>query len=179
MPKTTHSHLRFSNPAEGLYYRTEWNSECLEFTGHRDIQGYGKINVKGRGMLAHRYAWELENGPIPDEMMIDHRCHNPSCISIEHLRLATNKLNMEHQVRAHKNNKSGVRGVYWQAQRRKWAAQVRHNKKSIYLGLFLTIEEAEAAVKAKRLELFTYNDWDRQGVSCEPAERLGAGGSAV
>lgn len=153
---------RFSDPVEGFNHRTQWVGGCLEYTGHRDRNGYGKMNVHGRGMLAHRFAWELEHGPIPDGMYLDHRCHNPACCNTAHLRLATQKQNMEHQTRAHKGSKSGVRGVYWQAQRGKWAAQVRHNGVSHYLGLFEDIQEAAEVVKAKRLELFTHNDADRK-----------------
>lgn len=153
---------RYSDPAEGLRARLQPDGDCLVYTGHRDNLGYGKINVKGRGMLTHRYAWELANGRIPDGLYIDHICHNTSCCKIEHLRLATQKQNMEHQLRAHKGSSSGVRGVYWNAQRKMWQTQVRHNGKAIYCGLFATVEEAAEAVKQKRLELFTRNDADRQ-----------------
>ncbi|KUG58970.1 HNH endonuclease signature motif containing protein [Nesterenkonia jeotgali] len=179
MAQATTPNRRFNNPADALAYRSQWNGECLEFTGHLDRHGYGKMHVRGRGMLAHRLAWELEHGEIPDGAVIDHRCHNTSCVRVAHLRLATHKLNMEHQTRAHHGNKSGVRGVYWQAQRRKWAGQVRHNGKSHYVGLFEDVADAETAVIAKRLELFTYNDSDRTGVDHDRPHRLGADSPAL
>jgi hypothetical protein len=37
----------------------------------------------------HRVAWELEHGPIPDGMLILHRCDNPACWAPEHLFLGT------------------------------------------------------------------------------------------
>lgn len=44
---------------------------------------------------------------------------------------------------------------------RKWAGQVTHDGKAYWVGVFEDILEAEAAVIAKRLELFTYNELDR------------------
>lgn len=160
MNQTTRTR-RYSDSADGLRARLKQDGECLVYTGHRDKLGYGKLRAYGKPMLAHRFAWEIENGPIEDGLYIDHICHNPPCCNVNHLRLATQKLNMENQKRAHKGSSSGVRGVYWNAQRKMWQTQVRHNGKAIYCGLYETIEEAEKAVIAKRNELFAYNDADR------------------
>jgi hypothetical protein len=45
---------------------------------------------------------------------------------------------------------------------RKWVARVGHDGRSFYLGAFESLEDAEAAVIAKRLELHTHNELDRQ-----------------
>lgn len=58
-------------------------------------------------------------------------------------------------------NTSGVRGVSWHKDRRRWRAKVVHHGQSIHLGSFATVSEAERAVWAKRNELFTHNDADR------------------
>lgn len=154
--------LRYSNSAEGLRARLKPEGECLVYTGHRDRLGYGKLRAYGKPMLAHRFAWEIENGPIPDGLYVDHACHNPSCCNVTHLRLATQKQNMEHQLAAHKGSSSGVRGVHWNKARQKWQVQVRHNKIPHYGGLFDVLAEAERVAKAMRLELFTRNDADRK-----------------
>ena len=57
---------------------------------------------------------------------------------------------------------SGVRGVVWNKGCQRWQAQIRHRGKDFYLGVFDTVEEAAEVVRAKRLELFTHNDLDRQ-----------------
>jgi len=49
---------------------------CLEWTRHRTPQGYGQM---GKGVLAHRFAWELAYGPIPDGLCVLHHCDNPPC----------------------------------------------------------------------------------------------------
>lgn len=59
--------------------------------------GYSQIgwweDGRSRMVLAHRVAWEVANGPIPDAMTVDHTCRNRRCINVSHLRLLTNTEN--------------------------------------------------------------------------------------
>jgi hypothetical protein len=80
----------------------------------------------------------------------------------DHLRPATQKQNQENLSGARSDSKTGVRGVCWDKRRRKWRAQVGHNGTVIYVGNFSSIAEAEAAVIARRNELFTHNALDRK-----------------
>jgi hypothetical protein len=69
-------------------------SGCWLWIGHRDKAGYGKIGItKRRCKLAHRVAFELYNGPIPDDMDICHHCDNPPCCNPEHLFLGNALIN--------------------------------------------------------------------------------------
>ena len=134
---------------------------CWEWTG-RKIHDYGSFYAAGHHIRAHRFSYKQFVGPIPTGMEIDHMCHNKSCVNPSHLRLATHKQNRENLTGAQKNNTtSGIRGVYWKASRNRWAAMVMHSKKRYHVGHFTDIREAEAAVIAKRNELFTHNDLDR------------------
>lgn len=51
--------------------------------------GYGGLRVNGKFILAHRFAWMLTFGPIPDGKLVCHHCDNPPCCNPEHLFLGT------------------------------------------------------------------------------------------
>lgn len=59
--------------------------ECWEWTASKNAGGYGMFYKDGKNQLAHRVAYELEIEPIPEGMIIRHRCGNPSCINPRHL----------------------------------------------------------------------------------------------
>ena len=165
---TTHYHrarragqLPKRTTRELFFAKLQPDAQCLVWQGSINSTGYGTFNAGGKTVLAHRYAWELENGPIPAGAEIDHTCHTTACCLPAHLRLADRKQNMEHQKGAHKGSTSGIRGVYWNKDRQRWQVQVRHNKVPHYGGLFEDIKDAEAAAMRIRRELFTRNDGDR------------------
>ena len=56
---------------------------CLEWTKSTNRNGYGLIGFDGKCRLAHRVAWELANGPIPDGLNVLHHCDNPPCCDTE------------------------------------------------------------------------------------------------
>ncbi len=65
--------------------------DCWEWTAGKIPGGYGAVwdNSIGRHRHAHRLAWELANGPIPDGLWVLHRCDNPPCCNPAHLWLGT------------------------------------------------------------------------------------------
>lgn len=56
--------------------------------------GYGVFNDQGRRVRAHRAAYEQANGPIPDGMVICHKCDTPSCVNPDHLFCGTQRDNV-------------------------------------------------------------------------------------
>lgn len=64
---------------------------CWTWTGPRNGNGYGTFGP-GR---AHRVAWELVNGPIPDGLCVLHRCDNPPCVRPDHLWVGTRSENTQ------------------------------------------------------------------------------------
>jgi hypothetical protein len=148
---------------ERFWAKVAKSDGCWNWTGQVNELGYGLFWRDGRGgHRAHRIAWELTNGPIPEGMVLDHRCHNATCVNPDHLRVCTQKQNTEHKRGAYRGNPSGIRGVHWRKDTNKWTGSVMHNYKKYNVGCFDTKREAEAAVIALRLELFTHNDVDRR-----------------
>ena len=70
----------------------EPNSGCWLWTGAVCKDGYGQFRW-GPGSTfmgkAHRFAWEHYRGPIPEGMIIDHKCRNPFCVNPDHLEPVT------------------------------------------------------------------------------------------
>lgn len=123
--------------------------------GCLDAHGYCCVLVMGRSFKAHRIAFALHYGRWPASQ-IDHIDGDRANNRIANLREATNRENMQNQIRR-PSNKSGYVGVDWHARDRKWRAQIRLNGKNHHLGLFDCPREAHAAYLAKKAELHTFN----------------------
>ena len=127
---------------------------CLEWIGSKFGNGYGNIRVNGRGALAHRYAWERVNGAIAPGMEIDHICHNPACVEVRHLRLATRVQNGRNFAGARRDNLStGIRGVSVSKQGRVRAYVYPGGGKRIEK-YFRSVDEATEWVREMRAEIY-------------------------
>ena len=145
---------RYADPEDAFLARTEpllWTG-CLIWTGAVS-SGYGRMYVEGRLDYAHRYAWEQENGPIPDGMRIDHRYHcSPLCCEPSHLRLATMRQNNHHRRGANRDNRStGLLNIYRRESGR-FAVRIEIDGKCKSFGTFDTVEEAVERRNAVRRE---------------------------
>lgn len=71
---------------------------CLEWVAKAVTSfGYGRLNAgrDGFNFKAHRVAWALAFGPIPNNLFVLHKCDNPKCVNVDHLFLGTNQDNMD------------------------------------------------------------------------------------
>lgn len=84
--------------------RTRGPDSCWIWQGGQYGDGYGHFttnDVPPRQVRAHRFAWELTHGPIPDGLFALHDCpmgDNPLCINPAHLFLGTHQDNMDDAV---------------------------------------------------------------------------------
>jgi hypothetical protein len=73
---------------------------CIPWLAGKTRGGYGYLRFAGAGTktTAHRIAWVLKRGDIPPEILVLHRCDNPSCVNAEHLFLGLPKDNTSDMV---------------------------------------------------------------------------------
>jgi len=159
--KRIHGSVDYVKPAESaaeraarFWRKVEKTSGCWNWKAGRNGSGYGQFSVFGREVQAHRVAYELSIGPIPDGQLLDHTCHNLTCVNPAHLRFATTKQNAENRESGNRNSRSWIRGVSQRADGR-WIGTVGHNYVN-HVQYCASKEEAVAYVIAKRKELFTH-----------------------
>jgi hypothetical protein len=75
---------------------SERRGDCLVWTGSLSYSGYGRIQVNSEGgnTGAHRVAYQVWVGPIPDGLQIDHLCGVRNCIEPTHLEAVTHRENL-------------------------------------------------------------------------------------
>ena len=103
-----------------FWAKVEKTDGCWLWTGHRNKAGYAFMK-RPRSRLqvgVHRIAYELANGPIPDEMTVDHLCFIRHCVNPHHLRLLThveNSVNHQEPIEACPRGHSYAdpSNVYW------------------------------------------------------------------
>lgn len=69
-------------------------SGCWDWSGSKDVRGYGRLNVNNVPELVHRLSWAFHCGPIPEGEQVLHKCDNPPCSNPEHLFLGNHADNV-------------------------------------------------------------------------------------
>lgn len=151
--------LRY-DPTEGKFY---WlhdvakNVKKGDCAGCTESNGYISIRYKGKGYKAHRLAWVLSYGTWPTSL-IDHINGQKNDNRLSNLREATPSQNGQNR-KPNKLNKTGLKGVSPHCG--KFKADIEHNGKRWFLGLFDTAQEAANAY-ANAAQLFhTHNNVTR------------------
>lgn len=128
-------------------------SKAGQEAGHLHSTGYRYIGIDGRKYRAHRLAWLIVHGRMP-EFEIDHINGDPRDNRIVNLRDVRRDVNAQNMRCAPSHNKrSGLLGVSWHSQAKRWKAKLQSGGKAKHLGYFDTPELAyEAYLSAKRAQ---------------------------
>lgn len=89
-------------------------SGCWIWTAALNSFGYGQFGLRTpvrRPYPAHRVSYVIHHGPITTGMVIDHKCRVRSCVNPDHIRMVTQKQNMEHAAIAPGMGTGGVAAV--------------------------------------------------------------------
>lgn len=94
------------------YIAPNMTTECWEWQGYRDPNGYGRIRIKRETKLAHRISYILTNGPIDEEVCVRHNCDHPPCVNPAHLVGGTQIDNIQDMVERgrHKGGANPMQG---------------------------------------------------------------------
>ena len=114
--------------------------------GSNHIKGYKHTTIKKKPYLLHRLIFMMFYGYMPNE--IDHINGIRNDNSIENLRPANSKNQQNAKIR--KDNKSGIKGVYWFAELKKWKVDIGVNGQRKYIGVFDDLELAELVAQEAR-----------------------------
>lgn len=101
-------------------------SGCIPWISTKTKKGYGLLQVAGarsRKTTAHRIAWVIARGDLDPEMLVLHRCDNPSCVNVDHLFLGSPKENSDDMVG--KGRHAWRNGQPWQKLRAGDVARIR------------------------------------------------------
>lgn len=141
------------DPQTGVFTRRTktTRSPVGEVVGSMHHKGYLRMSVDGRIYWAHRLAWLHEKGEWPNGAL-DHINRIRTDNRIANLREASSAEN-NCNVTIPKTNTSGVKGVSWNEECRKWRVKVVMNRKPYYGGMFSCIEDANQVVTALRAKL--------------------------
>jgi hypothetical protein len=74
--------------------KIDQSGECWIWTASKFENGYGQFQMNGKPRRVHRLMYEHMNGPIPEGMLVRHRCDNPICVNPAHLEVGTHLDNM-------------------------------------------------------------------------------------
>lgn len=102
-----------------------------------------EIRIDGQLYLAHKLAWFMKTGNWPYHE-IDHKDLNGLNNSFKNLRYANHSLNGAN-IRAHKDNALGVKGVTYEKSRKKYVAQLSCGGKKVLYKRFDAMDDAKQA----------------------------------
>lgn len=127
-------------PDSGVVISNPTNSE-----GFSTTSGYiGHSMGRGKQLYAHRIAWIISEGSIPDDMVVDHVNGDRKDNRRSNLRLISSKENKRYRHKS--KGKVQSKGVHFDTSRNKFVANgMKEDGTTLYLGRYETEKEAADA----------------------------------
>jgi len=122
---------------------TNWSIKIGSIAGSRSHSGYRDVRIDGVKYRAHRVAFLYMDGYLP-ENRVDHVNRLKDDNRFDNLREVSVQCNSRN-CKVMYTNTSGVTGVNWDKERRKWSAEIRVHPKNIKLGRFISFSGAVMA----------------------------------
>lgn len=138
LPATSRSNICHNNKCGG------------KVAGTIGAKGYIMIGIGKVYYLAHRIIWKMKTGADPIDQ-VDHEDTDRANNRWTNLREAANGPNIQNS-KLRSDNKSGVKGVFWDAPHKAWRAVLTTNGKSVRLGRFKSLEKATSVITQARME---------------------------
>lgn len=166
------SHFMDGAKYSAAFIASRWNRKYAgKSAGNYDPKvGYVRVGINYTNHLAHRLAWVLAHGSEP-EGSIDHIDGDGLNNRLSNLRVVTARQNQQNQAKRI-DNKSGVTGVFYRADRGKWMASIRVNGKSQSIGHFDSMQDAATARQQTERALGFHENHGRERFSQRQRTRV-------
>ena len=140
----------YTSKGQPFYFDIEDYDKIKEYKWHISLDGYvvSAATKTQKEIRMHRLIMDCPKGKVVDH--INH-CKNNNCKN--NLRICTHSENMKNKKKS-KNNTSGVTGVSWDKEKKRWRVQIVVNGKNIRCGRYKTIDEAIKARKEAEIKYF-------------------------
>tara|TARA_R110002020_G_scaffold474512_1_gene706144 strand:- start:557 stop:1021 length:465 start_codon:yes stop_codon:yes gene_type:complete len=136
-------------PDTGFFYHRKTGKIAGSTSKYNSGIRYRLLKVHYKQYLAHRVAYALVNGEIPEGLEIDHINRNGLDNRIDNLRLVTRSENQRNKrVNSSKKKALGIVGVYFESDRSKYKAVINVSGKQISLGRYSCLFDACCARKS-------------------------------
>lgn len=151
LPPTKELHELFEYRDGSLYWKVRRGKAGTgKKAGCVNKEGYLVVGIKYKKCLVHRIVWAMHgNEPV---RVLDHINNDRQDNRIENLRAADWTINARN-ASVRKDSTSGIKGVSWHKESRKWIGQVWHENKIYKTKHYEDKNECAAAVKALRESL--------------------------